>query len=359
MNRKIFVVGITLFSMFFGAGNLIFAPWIGAQAGSAGFVALAGMMVTAVCMPIAALCVISLYPSAKDMAGRIWKPLGPLFMTLVYLLIGPCIAIPRTASTAMEMWSWLIDGRLAQTVCIFLFFLAACLMAARPGRLQDILGKVLGPLLLVLILFLSVPLLTSPESVAAPAGAYETAPFMTGLNEGYQTMDILAAFCFGSVIVLNIRQAHLENERRSLAQASVIAGVLLGAVYGLLGYAAIRHSGSLQVYSNGAQILSTAAHMSYGAYGQLLCAVIFLVACLNVCAGLLACTSQYFSTLITVLSYRQWLALFTVAGALMACTGLNAILSWSGRLLSLICPVAIVILLTGIVMHFKDKRSAV
>lgn len=356
MNKKTIILGITLFSMFFGAGNLIFAPSIGAQAGTNAPYALAGMIVTAVFMPIAAICVISLYPSAEDMISRIWKPLGPVFMTLVYLLIGPCIAIPRTAGTAMEMWSWLIGDRLTQTLCIFGFFLVACIMASRPGRLKDILGKILGPLLLVLILGLCVPLLTGKADITSPTEAYISSPFMTGLNEGYQTMDILAAFCFGSVILINIRQAHIKNEKRALAGAAIVAGILLGAVYSLLALTAMKNSSSLQGLTNGAQILSTAAHMSYGSYGQLLSAMIFLIACLNVCSGLLACTSQYFSSLITVISYRQWLALFTVAGALTACTGLDSILSWSGKLLSFICPIAIVILAIGLGLHFKDRN---
>ena len=33
--KKLFLVGFTLFSMFFGAGNLIFPPFLGAQAGTA------------------------------------------------------------------------------------------------------------------------------------------------------------------------------------------------------------------------------------------------------------------------------------------------------------------------------------
>lgn len=35
MKNKI-LIGITLFSMFFGAGNLIFPPFLGAEAGTSG-----------------------------------------------------------------------------------------------------------------------------------------------------------------------------------------------------------------------------------------------------------------------------------------------------------------------------------
>ena len=163
------ILGITLFSMFFGAGNLIFAPYLGAQAGFSAWKVLAGMLITAVVMPIAVVAIISLFENAFSTISRIWKPLGPIFMTIVYMLIGPCIAIPRTASTAAEMWSWLIGKGFIMWICIFAFFAIAALMVMHPGKPKDILGRVMGGLLIALILFLCVPILFRSSDVAAPA----------------------------------------------------------------------------------------------------------------------------------------------------------------------------------------------
>lgn len=356
MNKKI-ILGITLFSMFFGAGNLIFAPSLGVQAGSQVWPALAGMLITSVAMPVLAICIIAPYGTASHMISRISKPLGPIFMTLVYLLIGPCIAIPRTASTALEMWQWMLPASWMRIMAVFLFFGVAWCMAVRPGKLKDILGKVMGPILLLLILFVCVPLLAGPEDVAASTGAFSTAPFMTGLNEGYQTMDILAAFCFGILITTSIQKMKLSNPRKSLAVAALWAGVLLCAVYILLAISCARSSASLQAYSNGAQILSAAAIQTWGSFGQILSGMIFLVACLNVCSGLLACCSKYFEETFGKFSYRSWLILFTLCGAITACTGLDSILSWSGTLLSLISPIAVVILVVGLFHTLKDKGA--
>lgn len=46
------IIGFTLFSMFFGAGNLIFPPLLGAQAGRDTLLAMAGLGLTAVLLPI-------------------------------------------------------------------------------------------------------------------------------------------------------------------------------------------------------------------------------------------------------------------------------------------------------------------
>lgn len=356
MKKQTLFLGITLFSMFFGAGNLIFAPWLGVQASSAGWLALAGFLCTAVVAPISVIVIIAPYGSAKAMISRIWKPLGPIFMTVIYLLIGPVIAIPRTASTSMEMWTWLIGNsmlsRIVFTVC---FFIAASLLALYPGKLKDFLGRLSGPVLLVLILMVCIPVLFIPSGSSPAQPPYDQRPFLSGFNEGYQTMDILAAFCFGLIILLNIRQAKMPDERKALYGAALIAAVLLGAVYTLLAAAGIHQSGILQACSNGAQILSAMAESVYGPASKVLIGLIFLLACGNVCAGLLACCAEYFSLLVPKIGYRIWLIGFAVLGALMACTGLDAILSWSGMILSWICPIAIVLMVTGLVRRPKGE----
>ena len=343
--------------MFFGAGNLIFAPFIATSAGTDTPAALAGMFVTAVICPAAAVCIIAPWKSADNMIRHIWKPLGPIFMSLVYLLIGPCIAIPRTASTAMEMWTWLVPSPSMQTLCIILFFICAFLMALHPGHLKDILGKVLGPLLLALILFLCVPMLIKSPDIASPTADFVNSPFLTGLDDGYQTMDILAAMCFGPVILINIRDAGFRNEGSILMKVAVGAAIMLACVYGLLGISAMCQSAALADCTNGAQVLSQAAASAYGQAGQLLCGILFLTACLNVCSSLLACCSQYFSQYTEKMPYLAWLVLFTAAGTLVACTGLDSILAWSGTVLSWICPVAIIILLVGLGMHLYIERK--
>lgn len=157
---------------------------------------------------------------------------------------------------------------------------------------------------------------------------------------------------------MNIRQEKIENEHAAILSASLLAGFLLAAIYNLLALSAMKESALLHSAENGVQILSEAGNMSWGSAGRILCGMIFLIACLNVCASLLACTSEYFSELAPKLSYRSWLLAFTLIGAITACTGLNAVLSWSGKVLSLICPIAILILAVSLILYFvKGKQE--
>ena len=50
--KKMLLISFMLFSLFFGAGNLIFPPFLGQNAGSQTIPAMIGFLVTAVILPI-------------------------------------------------------------------------------------------------------------------------------------------------------------------------------------------------------------------------------------------------------------------------------------------------------------------
>lgn len=356
-------IGITLFSMFFGAGNLIFAPFLGVQAGTDAWWALAGFVCTAVIMPIAAVVIISRYEDARHMISTIHPVLASLFMALVYLLIGPCVAIPRTASTSFEMFAWLLgDGMPIRIVYTVLFFSAAAFTAYRPGRLKDILGRIMGPILVAMVLILCIGALIKSHGlpVAGPTDLYASHPMMTGFLDGYQTMDILASFCFGIVILLNIRQMGVTEPVKQislLSKAAIIAGLLLGSLYALLAITGMRYSADFGSYTNGALILSALANDVYGRFGTILVSLIFLAACYNVCSGLLSCCAEFFFALTKKMDYNKWLLLFTVAGILVSVGGLDFILAFSAPILEWVCPLAIAFLVWGWLRPFWHKSS--
>lgn len=123
------LVGFTLFSMFFGAGNLIFPPFLGYLAGSNLWPAAAGFILSAVCLPVLGVAAVALAGGLDKLAGRVHPGFSVFFTVLIYLAIGPCVAIPRTAGTAYEMAVLPFLGELAgkETQLIFsvLFFCVA------------------------------------------------------------------------------------------------------------------------------------------------------------------------------------------------------------------------------------------
>ena len=212
--KNLLLVGFTLFSMFFGAGNLIFPPHLGAQAGTSLWPAFAGLAVSAVGLPIAGVVAVARAGGLDRLAGRVHPVFAMVFTILVYLSIGPCLAIPRTASTSFQMLVPLIGGgtglQLAYSV---LFFAAAFLVALRPEKLTDWLGRILCPCLIVLIVMLFAGCLIHPLAAhyGTPSAEYAALPAVQGILYGYQTMDTLAGLNFGAVIRLNIAPGVLQK----------------------------------------------------------------------------------------------------------------------------------------------------
>ena len=237
--KSLLLVGFTLFSMFFGAGNLIFPPFLGAEAGQNAWAALAGFAVSAIGLPIAGVIAVARAGSLGVLASRVHPRFALVFTMLIYLSIGPCLAIPRTASTSFQMLAPFIGSEGShQLLYSAVFFAAAFAVALHPEKLTDRLGRVLCPTLIVLILVLFGSCLVHPVAphYASPAAEYQSLPALSGILNGYQTMDTLAALNFGAVIALNIRTRGIDEEgevRRGTISAGLIAmflGVMIAYV---------------------------------------------------------------------------------------------------------------------------------
>lgn len=367
--RQTLSVGITLFSMFFGAGNLILPPLLGVQAGSEGLPAILGFFVTGVGLPVLGIVAVALSGTLRDLATRVHPTFARVFVALVYLSIGPCLAIPRTASTAFEMLAPLLpegaSPELARLAFSVAFFAVAYVLALRPGRLTRLLGRVTGPALIALIVVVVASALASlPGMVPAPApvAPYDGAPAVAGFLTGYQTMDLLASLTFGIVIATNVRGLGVSAPRdvtRAVCGAGVIAGVLMMAVYGGLCVVGYELSADLATVTNGAVVITASASAHFGIAGTAIVAAIFLLACLNVCIGLISCCGSYFAEELPRVSYRACALAFAVFSCAVSNLGLDAIISFSATLLGALYPPAIVLVAMGLLRRRCDAVPAV
>lgn len=367
--RQTLFVGITLFSMFFGAGNLILPPLLGVQAGSDGLPAILGFFVTGVGLPVLGIVAVALSGTLRDLATRVHPTFARVFVALVYLAIGPCLAIPRTASTAFEMLAPLLpEGvslELARLAFSVAFFVVAYVLALHPGRLTHLLGRVTGPALIALIVVVVASALASLPGMTpapAPVAPYDGAPAVAGFLTGYQTMDLLASLTFGLVIATNVRALGVTAPRdvtRAVCGAGVIAGVLMMAVYGGLCVVGYELSAELASVTNGAVVITASASAHFGLAGTAIVAAIFLLACLNVCIGLISCCGSYFSEELPRVSYRACALAFAAFSCAVSNLGLDAIISFSATLLGALYPPAIVLVAMGLLRRRCDAVPAV
>ena len=256
--KNMTLVSFMLFSLFFGAGNLIFPPFLGQNAGTAAPAAMAGFLITAVVLPVLGVVVVARFDGLDRLSRRVGRRFSLAFTVLIYLSIGPGLGIPRAASVPFEMAvaPYLPQGANAtgwMAAYSLVFFAVALWLCLTPGKLVRRIGNYLTPTLLVLLVFLFVSfLLRGERSVAAPREGYAAAPLLTGFVEGYQTMDTIAALNFGLVIATTLGSFGLTEKRdvlRRTVQAGLAAGSILALVYAMLGYMGMCSSG---VYRRGA-----------------------------------------------------------------------------------------------------------
>ncbi len=248
-------IGLAMFAMFFGAGNVVFPLRLGQEVGDQTLWAMLGLLITAVLVPFVGLVSVVLYDSDhKAFFGRIGKIPGYLLAVLILLLIGPFGGIPRTITLAYSTITLSLPG-----TELWLFSLIACVIvfffAWKPSRIVELLGFVLTPLLLAaLFVIIILGLISHPDAAHSALTGGEA--FVHGLLEGYNTLDLLAACFFSSVVLEGLRHRVKpeENEdimslthRRftSLIKASALGAFLLAIIYLGLSFVSSYYQGEL------------------------------------------------------------------------------------------------------------------
>ena len=364
---KILFVSFMLFSMFFGAGNLIFPPFLGQNAGANAPVAMVGFVITAVVLPVLVILVIAQFYGMENLANNVNVKFSLIFTILIYLSIGPGLGIPRAASVPFELSiaPYLPEGSsftLYMLIYSAIFFAVAIWLALTPNKLVERMGKILTPALLILLVVLFVGFIAKGVTgVADPQEAYVAAPFAQGFIDGYQTMDAIAALNFGLVIAVTFKEMNVKEEKKIVnytAFSGLIAGILLAIIYVLLGYMGMKTSAVYDIGGNGAYTLRCIVKQLFGTPGAVLLASIFALACITTCVGLITSISQYFASLTKKISYKQWVLIVSIFSFIICNQGLNTILSISVPILNAIYPMSIMLILLGL-MHKWIKNNKI
>lgn len=361
-------VGFMLFALFLGAGNIIFPPLLGQQAGENFWVAIIAFLITGVGLPL--LGVITVAKSGgelEDMAGKISPAFGIFFTAVVYLTIGPLFALPRTGTVSYELGvkPYLSEATASHAwpLAIFtvIFFLITTFFALNPSKLIDRVGKILTPLLLLVIAALAIKSIVTPMDGSGPStGEYVSNAFGEGFKQGYLTMDFLAALIFGIVIIQALKGKNVTEKStvvKTTIFAAFVAAIGLALVYLSLGYIGSSSFKTIGASEDGAQIITEAAHVLYGQFGNILLTAVIVLACLTTSIGLLTAASEYFHKVIPALSYKKWVWVFAIFTTFIANIGLQQLITFSLPVLFFIYPPAIILMLLTLASKwFGDSK---
>lgn len=358
--KDIVVLGMMIFALFLGAGNIIFPPMEGFTAGTQWATASFGFVLTGVFMPFITLVVVSVVGRGEVLTRDLPKWAEVIFLATLYLVIGSLFAMPRVTNVAYEM-AWVplsITEDNSHTHLIFslIFNLVGMLFMLRPNTIISTVGKFMTPALLVLLVVVAVNVILSPLSdIVEPSKAYATNSAMTsGLISGYQTMDVLAAIAFGGIVAraLAVRNvSSTQDVMKYTISAGFISVFLLAALYFSLFYLGATSAQVAEGATNGGQIFSRYVNALFGMAGTWIMSGIILLANMTTLVGVTSACADYFSKFHVRLSYSFWVFIFTVLTTTIAQTGLTELLRVTIPALLLIYPVAIMLVFLQIIRH--------
>ena len=360
-----------LFAVFFGAGNLIFPLSLGQASGTNLLPAIIGFLMTGVGLPLLGVVAIGLSKNedVQTISARVHPVFGLLFPVIIYLTIGPLFAVPRTGTVSYEIGiaPFLPDGLHQSGMGMILysgiFFIVTYALSLNPGKVVDRIGKILTPVLLLILLVLLATTVTNPlGSIQAPLATYESAPFFKGFQEGYLTMDTIGSFIFGLIVINAIRAKGVESTR-SIAKICTMAGLVaasgLALVYVGLAYTGATSVSTLGHLENGGIIITRVSQLQFGAFGSVILGTAIIFACLTTSVGLVVACASYFNKLRPSISYKTYVLVLTIVSAVISNVGLTQIISFSIPVLIAIYPMVIVLIALTLLGSLVSKRHSI
>lgn len=352
--KDFIVVGAALFAMFFGAGNLIFPPALGMLSGDQWLLTILGFALTGVGLPILGVITIAkVGGSLKDFAGRVSPTFAKFLGAVIVLAIGPLLAIPRTGATVFEIGVSPLFPTVPPLAVSIVYFAITLFFVIKPSSIIDKIGKILTPILLLIVGIIIFKGMTSP--IGPPVSTGIKLAFSEGFVGGYQTMDALASVVLGGLILFGLKEKGYED-KKSLVKLTSKSGMLAGAgllfVYGGLLYLGATGSGVLSADLTKTELILALTSKVLGIYGQLGICLAVSVACLTTSIGLTAVVGNFFEELSNgKLSYKVIVIATTLFSIVMSVIGVEQIVKLSVPILVLVYPVTIILIVLNLVGH--------
>ncbi|MBQ3578784.1 MAG: branched-chain amino acid transport system II carrier protein [Firmicutes bacterium] len=348
MKRKdVIVTGFALFAMFFGAGNLIYPPFLGRFCAGTWFTGFICFMAADMGLAMMTLiCIGKLDCDPLRLAEKLGKTASVLIPVVVAVCVGPMLAVPRTAAVSFEFAVRPFTEDLSPVIFSAVYFIITALLCLRQSRVIDVIGSLLAPALLLLLAVLVCVGIAEPVGPVAGAAGVESCVKM-GISSGYQTMDVLAALLMSVGIFSGIRAKGYADEKSSLRMiclSGLIAVAALFAVYGGLAYLGATSSVVFADVDSQAELLTMIVDSLMGSGGLAVLGVIVLLACLTSAIGLVSSIAEFFCGLCGErLAYRYWVVIFSVLGCLISTMGLDQIIGLAAPILEIVYPVIVVL----------------
>lgn len=353
------LIGSALFSMFFGAGNMIFPPYLGLKSGTEWVIAFISYFIADIGFALLAVFAIIKNDNNSSTLSPLGKYASLILTFAVFMCIGPLITIPRTAATTYELAIKPLNVNFNVALFYILFFLIVFILCYKKSAVVDIVGKFLTPLLFIGLLFLiALGIFANfPTISTAPRSASVIAD---GVEAGYQSMDVLGGMVFGVLILNSIKQKGYRAEKSKLkitAISGAVSGIGLLIIYWGLTYLGAAVSSEYSLHISRAELLTNIiSKLIPGTAGTLFFGIIAGLACLSTAIALTSAVAEYLSNLTkNKISYKNFVIMICIFDILISLLGVDKLVSLASPILSVIYPPILVMIILSLIYKNKGK----
>lgn len=347
--KDMLVLGMMVFALFLGAGNIIFPPMAGYHSGTDWFSASLGFIVTGVVLPFLTLITVAVKGRGERLSVDLPRWVSVTFWVALYLILGSTFAMPRVTNTAYELGflplGFVEKSTASHLIFAFVFNFVSMFFMLKQGTMISAIGKFMTPALLFLLVAVGIAVVRTPLSpINEPINQYVDFAFFSGIVDGYQTMDVLSAMAFGGIVARALASRGITSPQDVVVitiKAGLIAVGLLAALYICLFYLGATSDAVSQTATNGGQIFSRYVDALYGALGTWLMCGIVLLASMTTFVGVTSACADFFATFNPRLDYRFWVVVSTLLTTIVSTFGLDTLLRVTIPVLLLIYPTTV------------------
>ena len=361
--KKTFIVGFALFSMFFGAGNLLLPPLLGYNAGKGWFLVAIGFVITAVIIPILGILAhAKLQGTMYDFGKKVSPFFSRVYCVLIYI-IAIAIPSPRTASATHEIAIHPFFGT-SSLLTSSIYFSLVLIFALNRSKIISLIGKFLTPLIVLILLSVIGIALFSTNFDLNPSQL--EVPLVSGILEGYQTFDAIGAVVVGAVLIISLK--HYDTTTQSIrkeviAKAGLIAGIGLFIIYAGLISVGAYYSQEISIdltQSSDMQrstLLRGITIATLGNIGNAFLSVLISLACFTTAVSIIVGSADYFKGLFENKKhvYTITAIIGSVVGVIIGQLNFHTIVMIALPILMLIYPITIVLILLN---NLPEKHAS-
>ena len=351
--KELLVMGGALFSMHFGAACMLFPVQWGKDAGTALWPMFIGVLLSGVILPYFGYLALvrgngTFLSITEELSGKF----GTFFAALTIFVIGPLYMVPRMSAAA---WAAIVqiagietESYLPAIAFAVVFYLITYWFVASPGKVIDKIGKILFPVLIIVVTAVIVKSIVSPISREWAEPSFTQNPVVHGFLEGYATADLQCALLFGIIVVQGIRNAGIEDKaiNRNLIKIGIVGlGLLMITILGHM-IAGANTGGTIDLTLSA--LYTEMVLQLWGNFGGILFNIALVAAALTTAVGAVSSTSEIWEEILyekdkRVFTYRNFCIASCVLSCVVSFADLDSIVRIIGPVLDACYPAAIVI----------------